>query len=137
MGAQQTDGGELVRYKRGELLDLAAQIKRITDGIAKRPDSAALMDKLEELENRQAEARETLAVLEAQQRMVLQFEDLNEMRLKLRSAMLSAQNERAQQLIVRALKPRITVQRGKTHDVRVYTGNVTFDFGLNITLLLP
>jgi DNA invertase Pin-like site-specific DNA recombinase len=138
LGAVQNADADLIRYKQTELDDLKEQIKRVTDGIAKRPDSSALLDKLDELEKQQAEGRETLATLEARQFEILRYDDLDRMRKQLHNAMLSAQNERQQQLIIRALKPTITVNKGDGYrNVRNYTGEIALDFGVEITLPLP
>jgi len=138
MAANSTDNtSELERAieaRRADIIDLKAQIRRVTDAIASRPDSRGLLDKLTELEQKEIEAREGLSSLEASRpphRATLT--ELDELRLDL-GGKLSVATERELQLILRSLHTRVIAAPDKTKwYTQYFTGSVSFTLGVTVS----
>lgn len=126
--AARDDAASLVAGKRLQLAELDTQLGRISDAIARRPGSMALLDKLDELEKGRAEVLGSLAVLEAQPAK-LTLQSLEELRLELVSRLKEA-DFREKQLILRSLGTRVSVERTAPRKRgNPYQGDVEWDFG--------
>ncbi len=126
-----------ITSRRAQIENLDIQIERVLSAIAARPKSAALLKKLDELETEQIAQREQLARLEEE----LPPEDLSGMSIAdlctdLRQRLADA-DQRTLQLIYRALKTRVVVQRDtKKRDASLFSGSVSFEIGVKVTCAL-
>jgi site-specific DNA recombinase len=126
----------LLEARRAHLSDLEASIDRVLEGIASRPKSAALLKKLDELEQEQITSREQLAQMESDapdpDLSPLELTDLcADLRRRLETT-----DTRTLQLLYRALYTRVIVKRDPGRDTTRFSGTVVFEIGVMVTLAL-
>jgi len=124
---------EQIDRQKLEIKDLQGQIIRITDALAKRPSSDALLAKLDQLEAMLRDSRQKLAEIEANRpAKPIGLDDLENMRQTLLTR-LDESDERTRQLLLRALRTKVIVRR-KTgiRNTTLYVGKVEFDLGVQV-----
>ena len=122
-----------IDQKKLEIGDLQEQVSRITDALAKRPSSDALLAKLDQLEEALRNSRQKLAEIDANRpAKTMALTDLEQMRLNLLDR-LEKSDERTRQLLLRALRTRVTVRRKPgIRNAAMYMGRVEFDLGVQV-----
>ena len=122
-----------IDQKKLEIGDLQEQITRITDALARRPSSDALLTKLDQLEEAMRNSRQKLGEIEANRPVKpMGLDDIEQMRLTL-LARLDESDKRTRQLLLRALRTRVTVRRKPgIRNAAIYIGRVEFDLGVQV-----